>query len=246
MWLMRSDGIVTMALLCTALLGGSSSSVDPPGCGGCTRHVFPEAVETHGARCLDGSPPGLFFRRGRGADARKFIVYSHGGAWCWDMNTTEDHGKKSNCVIRATTYEGSSNATVNPPSGPPRGNMDKGLMSTNCTTNPRFCDWSVVYFMYCDGSSFTGSRTAPHVYEGVSIWSRGRQNMDALFHHLLADRATFGLADATQVIVTGASAGGYFTFYHCDYIRERYITDMSVPMHCVPDAGKPRPPIALI
>eukprot|EP01047_Picozoa_sp_COSAG01_P082195 COSAG01_NODE_16685_length_1215_cov_0.942652_1_plen_120_part_00 len=35
----------------------------PPSCGrGCQRFVFDDAVESHGARCLDGSPPGFYVR----------------------------------------------------------------------------------------------------------------------------------------------------------------------------------------
>ena len=55
----------------------------PPSCGrGCQRFVFDDAVESHGARCLDGSPPGFYVRPGQGADKAKFLVYSHGGSWC--------------------------------------------------------------------------------------------------------------------------------------------------------------------
>lgn len=106
-------------------------------------------------------PQGFYVRPGRGADKAKYLVYSHGGSWCNTLDPKVASDATWNCVVRAGTYEGSS--AYNPPSGPPRKNMAKGIMDPDCATNPHFCNWSVVYFMYCDGSSFTGDRQLPHV-----------------------------------------------------------------------------------
>lgn len=71
----------------------------PSTCGaGCRRWVFPDAVDTHGARCLDGSPPGFYHRPGRGSDASNFLVYSHGGSWCYDLNSS-DTSATWNCLV---------------------------------------------------------------------------------------------------------------------------------------------------
>ena len=32
-----------------------------------------------------------------------------------------------------------------------------GLLSDDCTINPYFCGWSMVFVGYCDGSSFAGN-----------------------------------------------------------------------------------------
>eukprot|EP00040_Diaphanoeca_grandis_P025423 m.140846 g.140846 ORF g.140846 m.140846 type:complete len:451 (+) comp30142_c0_seq1:212-1564(+) len=222
-----------------------SSSIATPNCGaGCERFIFDDAVQTHGARCLDGSPPGLYFRPGIGSDVSNYLVYSHGGSWCYDLNGN-DTSSTWNCALRASTYEGSSK--FNPPDGPPRQNMDRGIMSTDCTLNPRFCKWSVVYFMYCDGSSFSGDREEPQAVNGsafknvTQVWYRGRRNLQALWSRML-DPITYNtsytgidIRKATSVIVTGASAGGFMTFYHCDYIRS--LVPISIPLRCVSDCG---------
>lgn len=133
------------------------------------------------------------------------------------------------------TFEGSSLDKYQPAAGPPRDNMDKGILSSNCTTN-NFCNFTVVYLMYCDGSSFSGSREAAFVTSsGKQIWSRGKHNLDALFDRLLTRKYGFGMADATRVIVTGASAGGFMSVYHCDYIRT--LLPPKAPLHCVPDCA---------
>ena len=42
-------------------------------------------IET-GARCLDGSPAGFYFRKGWGSGANKFIYHFSGGGWCVGFN----------------------------------------------------------------------------------------------------------------------------------------------------------------
>lgn len=55
------------------------------------------------ARCLDGTPPALYFKKGKSKD--KFIIYFEGGAWCGGatlMETIKD------CYARSLTDLGSS------------------------------------------------------------------------------------------------------------------------------------------
>lgn len=232
-------------LLVAALSFVPGALAATPECGaGCKRFVFNDATATHGARCLDGSPPGLYFRPGKGSDVSKFLVYSHGGSWCYDLVTGDASGTW-NCAVRASLYEGSSK--YNPETGPPRKNMNRGIMSSDCRENPHFCNWSVVYFIYCDGSSFTGDREQPHVvsgsdYKGIThIWSRGARNLHALWDRMIepmkynTTHTGMNLSAAHSIIVTGASAGGFMAFYHCDRIRA--LVPSAIPLKCVPDAG---------
>lgn len=177
---------------------------DVASCGeGCTRHVLNDTVASHGAGCLDGSAPGFYFRPGRGASAKKFLLWSHGGGWC---------RSEGECAGRALTYEGSS--SCNPEAGPPRANMNTGIMSSDCTENPRFCNYTVAYFMYCDGGSWTGNRDEPVPTSQAeyadppvpSVHLKGRRNLAAIMDTLLTP--TFGLAAAEKVLYAGASAGG--------------------------------------
>jgi hypothetical protein len=119
--------------------------------------------------------------------------------------------------------------------------MNAGIMSSDCTVNPHFCNWTVVYFMYCDGSSWSSDRELPHNVSGKLVWSRGLRNLHALWDRMLAPatyNATaigFDISTAAKVVVTGASAGGFMTFYHCDRIRA--MVPEGIPVHCVPDCG---------
>ena len=71
----------------------------------------------------------------------KWIIHLEGGGWCYD----EDE-----CVSRSKTTFGSS---VNWPET----YTYSGLLSDDCTDNPYFCGWSMVYVAYCDGASFSGN-----------------------------------------------------------------------------------------
>jgi hypothetical protein len=51
-----------------------------------------DAAAYPGARCLDGSAPAYYWLAGRGAGARKWVVYLEGGGWCADVDA---------CVRRA-------------------------------------------------------------------------------------------------------------------------------------------------
>lgn len=75
-------------------------------------------------------------------------------------------------------------------------------------------NWNVVYLMYCDGGSWTGDRDQPLAVGGAALEFRGKQIRDGVEAALL--RPGFGLAAATDVVVSGASAGALAVFLTLD------------------------------
>ena len=68
---------------------------------------------------------------------------------------------------------------------------------------------------YCDGGSFTGNS---EFRNGSSvIYMRGQRIWDAI----ITDLFQKGLAKAEKVLLSGCSAGGLATFFHCDDLEER-------------------------
>ena len=57
---------------------------------------------------------------------------------------------------------------------------------------------------YCDGSSFSGHRNGTVDVRGQPLYFRGRENLRAVISTLMSD---YGLSDATEVILSGGSAG---------------------------------------
>ena len=200
-----------------------------------------EEATARGARCLDGSVPGYWFRRGSAANASKWVIHMQGGGWCWDTEQRADHQRS--CHDRARKGLGSSlgwnsSGMFNPnvssaggglPNAPDNWYCCEGILSSNSTVNPDFYDWNLVFIGYCDGSSFSGNRDAP--LNGLHY--RGRANLDAVFDRLLLPRRSphVSLADATQVLITGGSAGGLAVYLHADHIAGRLPSSIKVKAH---------------
>ena len=151
------------------------------------------------AKCLDGSPALYYHRKGTGTGVNKWILYQEGGGWCY---TPE------NCVERSLQYLGS---TVNDPDSM---SIDgDNYFSMNTTLNPLMYNWNAIYIRYCDGSSLSSDMTEPVVVDNSTIHYRGRAILDAEIQSILVDR---GMNLATDVVVSGCSAGGLATYLHCD------------------------------
>lgn len=165
--------------------------------------VAPETTARFGAKCLDGTPPAYSIRPGVGANASRFILFLEGGGWCFDV---------ASCGSRRRGGLGSSKSYV-----PGTTQRDYGgVMSLNSTINPDFHAYTVVFAHYCDGSSFSSFRPDPiKLDNGQEMWMRGKANLDALLHEL---STIHGLATATELVLSGGSAGGLAVYYHLDYV----------------------------
>ena len=75
-------------------------------------------------------------------------------------------------------------------------------------------DWNIVSLMYTDGSSQTSDIDAPVSVPGwpTPIYYRGARILSATISSLLAA----GLSDATDVVISGCSAGGLSVYLHVD------------------------------
>ena len=78
-------------------------------------------------------------------------------------------------------------------------------------------DCNCLYLPYGDGASFSGFREDPWPVPGSEdvLYFRGIRNLDATVEFALE---SLGLKDATELVVTGGSAGGLSTFLHMDRI----------------------------
>ncbi|XP_047055022.1 pectin acetylesterase 5-like [Lolium rigidum] len=210
---------LTAAVLVLLLLLLAAS--DPPCC-----RLFgapPEPVELtllagateKGAVCLDGTPPGYHLKRGSGDGASKWLVHLEGGGWC---STVKD------CSNRKMSALGSSNFMKPILFG------GAGILGSDQQLNPDFYNWNKVYVRYCDGASFSGD-TEGRAQDGSILHFRGLHIYEAVIDELMRK----GLANATQALLTGCSAGGLATILHCDDFSARFPREVSVK--CLADAG---------
>ena len=107
-----------------------------------------------------------------------------------------------------------------------------GMLSDDCNINP-FCNFTMVHLNYCDGASFSGYVKDPVPVPGQAspIYFRGRAILDASVGKLMA----MGLANASEVIWKGCSAGGLSVFLHADYVRS--LLPNSTRFVAMPDGG---------
>ena len=178
--------------------------------------LLEEAARTHGAVALDGTPGMYYFKNATSKTSRrKYHVYLEGGGWCTGT---------ASCAKRALTVLGSSSSkfhdkTLLLPSGC---RCDGGgYFSSSPTRNPLMHDWNQVFVNYLDGGSFSGNQSTPDSVNGTGstkIYYRGRRILDAVLDSLLT---TQGMASATDVVLSGCSAGGQAIYLQADYVASR-------------------------
>ncbi|CAI7813603.1 unnamed protein product [Closterium sp. NIES-54] len=186
-----------------------------------TLHVL--ADNTFGAKCLDGSPPGYFLRRGSGAGKEAWHIFLPGGGWC---ATAED------CAARAATSMGSTRPwTPRRKSARHLAVLFKGILSPVRRRNPNFYDWNLVVPLYCDGGGYAGRAGWKKVNDSTSIFMDGWRIMKAVLSDLMDHR---GLNSATQVLLSGCSAGGQAVVMLCDQVETLL---PSATVKCLMDGG---------
>jgi hypothetical protein len=156
------------------------------------------AVASTGARCLDGSPGGLYIDRG--AEAGKWVVYQQGGGWC---STLEECRERANSTLGSTTHLPRFSTSVM---------REEDFLSNDVAINPVMWNWTHVYLPYCDGFSQAGDVEAPTELGGSTFFFRGLRVLRAQQEYLRAA----GLGSATDLVVAGCSAGGLSVYLHVD------------------------------
>ena len=185
----------------------------------------PATASKYNAYCLDGTHGGMYIRPASTALGRtKFKFHFQGGGW----DTTP-----AGLLGRSTTILGSS--TTWPPWLSQFWTSTAafyGLMGLNDTNVNYFGEWNFVWLVYCDGSSQTSDLDNPLIVNGTSIHLRGRALLDA--HLETLDELLNFTSTATEVVVSGTSAGGLSTHLHSSFIAGRVPTARTV---AVPDAA---------
>ena len=178
--------------------------------------------QTNGAACLDGTPPAYWFLEG--SEPTKYYLNFEGGGWCTSLD---------DCAGRAGGRKGSSNKLPNP------FNLEQledawgnWYYSNQSVYNPLMANWSKIEVLYCDGASWTGSNDTATVHKGKTLHFKGKNNLDALMTALLTKH---GMAKATEVVISGGSAGALAVYLHADAIRA--VLPAKAKVVALPDDG---------
>eukprot|EP01084_Bolivina_argentea_P281690 482005_1 len=193
-----------------------------------TRVNLTDAMNQNGAVCLDGTVPVFYWRPGTGDGVNKFHVFFQGGGWCAGDNDAIALCMDT-CQHRATGALGSSLSYA------ASANYDNGYMATSQAGNPLSYNWNTVYVKYCDGASFSGNNDT--VLNGAKdLHFRGWRILNGVFAELAK---SYKWKSATDVLISGCSAGGLTTWLHSDYIYDTYVKPLgdNVQFLSMPDSG---------
>jgi len=184
-----------------------------------TLYLLEAAANSDMAVCLDGSPGGYYFRPApqNSSGVNKWYIHHQGGGWCTSLG---------DCYSRSQSALGSSKSYT------PNMDLTGDYFSTYPEQNPMMYNWNAVFLMYCDGASFSGSNSTVSSYQGHNLYFRGHHVLNAMMTDLLENR---GLSQATDVVISGCSAGGLATFLHVDEWRSMIPTTARVVG--MPDSG---------
>lgn len=202
--------------------------------------IFPDAL------CNDGTPAILYFRPYAGAaNENKWVINLHGGGAC--SSGPSCAARWCNCdstdacpfAAVTTTFNRLTMTNASPPQKPAGGFSLRG--GTGAQTNP-YGDYNQVELSYCSSDAWRGTIRAvplttvnPVSGEDVTFTLHflGAKILDADLAWLRQDGApglvyTLGgastalpdLDEATEVIVTGDSAGGSGVITNLDYITD--------------------------
>jgi hypothetical protein len=182
------------------------------------RVLLTNAADQSDAKCLDGSPGAYYFRPGDGSGKNKWFIHHEGGGWCTNLDE---------CVNRSKTSLGSSTFY------PGEADLGGGYFSQDPAANPMLHNWNFVLLKYCDGGIFTGSSDSPVQSGQDTVYFRGYAILTAMQKDLLEKR---GVDSATDVVMSGCSAGGLASFLHCDDWAEK-LKPHGAKVVCMSDSG---------
>ncbi len=164
--------------------------------GNVTKYRF--AVEDGSPQCIDSSEFGVAVRD---QGSENLVIFLMGGGACWTgFNAcTQSVGLQINML-----------------------DNDGGLIMINPTdTDFPTASWNHVMVPYCDGSVFIGDREVDLFDESTAAWASGTEVLYGLRNLSAAlDVAKSSFPEATRILVTGTSAGGFGTIGGAGLVRK--------------------------
>ncbi|CAI5535434.1 unnamed protein product, partial [Closterium sp. Naga37s-1] len=213
--------VALLAQVSAATASASASSTGPIPSGVPNTNLYLLPNNDLGAKCLDGSPPGYYFRPGSGSGAKSWHIHLPIGGWCATM---EDCADRAKTPLGSTRMQADKNWRWSK-------FLSKGMMSPLAKTNPLFFNWNYVMPVYCDGGGFQGKAGLRSVQGGPSLYLDGRKVLRAILRDVLATR---GMSSASEVLISGASAGAQAVTTFCDFIAAQL---PGASTKCLMDSG---------
>lgn len=175
-------------------------------------------MDAHGAACVNGSPPAFYLDRSA-SKSTTWVVMFQGGGWAYTLEQ-----------LAMKPWNSPSNKAREPRDFY---DFEGGPLSSDPDKNPTFWDANRVLIYYCDGGMFSGDLTDPLLVNDRELYVRGKRNMEAVFSALVHSE---GMSSATEVLLSGLSAGALASIVHADHVRA-LLPDSVVKYGVMPISG---------
>ncbi len=234
----RLSVLFVFLLACGGVLPGRSGPAGGGGGGGggggaLTRMVV-DGDKFPDARCNDGTTPVLYLRRADAENTNRWVLWFKGGASCADERGCASRSAELTSArpwmqpeLERLGVEGGGDAEEGGAGG---------ILSSDPAQNPDFHGWNIAYLVYCTSDDWAGASRASENPLGLHF--TGQQVVDAMVA-ALSDPAISGagpkLSDATDVLVTGSSAGAKGVLVNVDRLAAGALRGAKV--RAIVDAG---------
>lgn len=162
------------------------------------------------ARCLDGSPASFYWKAASRQNASKWVLHFQGGGECVE---------REDCLRKAKDHHGSSKYNPRSVAEPTMSGESALLINSKEAENPDFYSWNLVFMNYCSQDNWSGQRvSADNTTHG--LYFSGFHIVVAILDAL--DELPDSLKDATDIVVTGESAGGFGVYANVNHINRRF------------------------
>lgn len=192
-----------------------------------TPRVYKLSLEEHPlARCNDGTAAYFVLRPGFGDGARRWHIFLEGGGGCGDGATCATRWEESRSLMSSAQVR--DGALVN--------TRLEGIKSADPIENPDFYDATFVQIAYCSSDHWSGDVAATAAPDApltdLDRWHfRGR----AITMAVIAELGPLGLGSASEVLLSGSSAGGLGIANQIDDLRA--LLPASLRVLALQDAG---------
>jgi len=181
--------------------GGEGGSLGAAGSGGAASEYTEREwsyVPIDGAICRNGKPTGIFYNPNPSSD--KLLVFLEEGAACFNQFS---------CLAAFKFDAGEADERIAILNG------SYSAMNRETPNNP-FADWNIVFVPYCSGDIYAGNAENVEV-AGNTYQFKGYNNVTLIFDWVIER-----LPNPSQVVLSGASAGGWGAGYNYPKARRMF------------------------
>jgi hypothetical protein len=178
---------------------------------------YPDAI------CNDGSPASFFKRNGVGSGAKRWIIHLEEGGFCGEFPLS--FGSFVTYFNVCPLRRQQTPIYVSTDQDPSGYRYSGGILNGLEENNPDFYTWNHIEVRYCSSDIWSGDSSRVIANEPYVWQFKGLKILDAVMNTL---KNNHGLNEATNVILSGSSAGGFGILAQGDYLKNSFLSSKDV------------------